>query len=158
MLGYPHHSSIFDFFFPTPMATSKSPTCGRVKIPHLRWVPPPSDKAQWVYRYWIERSITFCFFIQCFQFTFNRRDGGLLEPVASSSGHIAIIHVWNFNKWRLKIVELWISLCSIFLIWQNSLFDVGRSMFDVRRSSVSFLIRLAVFSGQRRRLWVTIGI
>jgi hypothetical protein len=32
-----------------------------------------------------------------------------------------------------------------FLNRQNTLFDVGRSMFDVRRSSVSFLIRLAVF-------------
>ena len=32
-----------------------------------------------------------------------------------------------------------------FLNRQNTLFDVGRSMFDVRRSSVSFQIRLAVF-------------
>jgi hypothetical protein len=31
----------------------------------------------------------------------------------------------------------------IFLNWQNTVFDVGRSTFDVRRSSVSFSIKLA---------------
>ena len=45
------------------MATSNSPTCGRVKIPHLRWRSYPlSDRAKWVYRFWIERSILFSFF------------------------------------------------------------------------------------------------
>jgi hypothetical protein len=42
-----------------------------------------------------------------------------------------------------KIVE---SLCSFFnLIRQNTLFDVERSMFDVRCSLVSFSIKLAAF-------------
>ena len=36
-------------------------------------------------------------------------------------------------------------LLSHFLNRKNSLFDVGRSMFDVRRSSVSFSIRPTVF-------------
>jgi hypothetical protein len=38
-----------------------------------------------------------------------------------------------------------VGLLSLFIKWQNTVFDVGRSMFDVRRSSVSFPIRLAVF-------------
>jgi hypothetical protein len=37
------------------------------------------------------------------------------------------------------------SLLSCFLRWQNTLFDVGRWMFDVRRSSVSHLIKLTAF-------------
>ncbi len=40
-------------------------------------------------------------------------------------------------------------LLSIYLNWQNTVFDVGRSMFDVRRSLVSFSIRPAVFFGRR---------
>jgi len=61
-----------------------------------------------------------------------------------------LLWTWN-DEWRMKIDEWWKSLRSIILKWQNSF--IGRWTFDVGRSSVSFPIRLAVFSGQRLRLY-----
>lgn len=68
----------------TPVVTLKSPTCGRVKIPHLRRVSTLSDRAKLVYRFWIERSILFPFFIQSiFYFRFINGANEALGPVAS---------------------------------------------------------------------------
>ena len=49
-----------------------------------------------------------------------------------------------------KIDRSTLSLDPEALDGQNTLFDVGRSMFDVRRSLVSFTIRLAVFLARGR--------